>query len=77
MKYFWLLTLFFIGCAKNQHLETLHNYPMFEGMECPNEFSIENEDKLRAEAKALNMKYVNYLHLLNKTKIEKTFVLDK
>ena len=45
-------------------------------MDCPLEFSINNEDKLKAEAKALNMKYVNYLHYLNKIKIEKSIALD-
>ncbi len=77
MKYFVLLFLFLAGCSQKPKVSTLHNYPYFEDMDCPQEFAIKNEKKLRAEAKALNMKYVNYLHYLNKTKIEKTLVLDR
>jgi len=77
MKYFMFLFLFWAGCSQKSQISTLHNYPYFEGMDCPQEFAIQNEEKLRAEAKSLNMKYVNYLHYLNKTKIEKTLVLGK
>jgi hypothetical protein len=77
MKYFILLFLFLAGCSQKPQVSTLHDYPYFEGMDCPQEFAIQNEEKLRAEAKSLNMKYVNYLHYLNKTKIEKTLVLDR
>lgn len=77
MKYILCLCFVFASCSKKQQVSTLHNYPYFEGMDCPQEFAIKNEDKLRAEAKSLNMKYVNYLHYLNKTRIEKTLVLDR
>ena len=71
MKYILCLFILFSGCSQKSQKLTLHNYPYFENMECPQEFSIKNEDQLRAEAKSLNMKYVNYLHHLNKLKIEK------
>lgn len=71
----WLLVL--MSCAKNKQASTLHNYPYFEGMDCPQEFAIQNEEKLRAEAKSLNMRYVDYLHQVNVRKVEATFVLDK
>ena len=75
MKY--ILCLFFLmGCSQKSQKSTLHNYPYFENMECPQEFAIENEVQLRAEAKSLNMKYVNYLHHLNKLKIEKNIAFD-
>jgi GH18 family chitinase len=74
MKY--ILCLFFLmGCSQKSQKSTLHNYPYFDGMDCPLEFPIDNEDKLKAEAKALNMKYVNYLHHLNKMKIEQNTTL--
>ena len=71
----WLLVL--MSCAQNQQAPTLHNYPYFEGMDCPKEFSVNNEETLRAQAKALNMRYVDYLHQINARKTETTFVLDK
>jgi len=77
MKYFMLLFLFWAGCSQKPQVSTLHNYPYFEGMDCPQEFAIQNEEKLRAEAKSLNMRYVDYLHQVNARKVEATFVLDK
>ena len=42
----------------------LHNYPHMD--DCPSleEKAIDNEKTLKAQAKALNMRYVDYLHLL-------------
>lgn len=42
----------------------LHNYPPLG--DCPSleEQAIDNEKVLKAQAKALNMRYVDYLHLL-------------
>jgi len=76
MKYFICLCFVFVGCSKKQQMSTLHNYPYFEGMDCPQEFAIQNEEKLRAEAKSLNMKYVNYLHYLNNTKSNNNYLSD-
>ena len=76
MKYILCLFVVLSGCSQKSQKLTLHNYPYFDGMDCPQEFSIDNEEKLKAEAKALNMKYVNYLHHLNKLKIEKNIALD-
>ncbi len=47
----------------------LHNYP-FLG-DCPSleDKHIDDEDKLKAEAKALNMRYVDYLHFLSNTEV--------
>lgn len=74
---FLLLFLFTFSCSQKQGLPTLHNYPYFNNMDCPQEFSIEHEDKLRAEAKALNMRYVDYLHQRNFRKREGTLVVDR
>ena len=41
---------------------------MFKDMDCPEEFSIDNERVLRLKAKSANMKYVDYLHYINKKK---------
>jgi hypothetical protein len=42
------------------------------GDDCPftNERAIENEEYLKAQAKALNIRYVDYLHLITKHKME-------
>jgi hypothetical protein len=77
MKYFWLLTLFFIGCAKDQPLQTLHNYPMLDPHNCPIPTDDYDRADLKAQAKALNMRYVDYLHFVNNRKVEENFVLDK
>ena len=82
MKFFIitsLVTYFLIlmGCAQNKDASTLHNYPYFKGMDCPQEFSIKNEDNLKAQAKALNIRYVDYLHQINARKTETTFVLGE
>ena len=42
----------------------LHNFPHLD--DCPSleEKAIDNEELLKAQAKVLNMRYVDYLHLL-------------
>ena len=82
IKYFLITSLviyllILMGCAQNKEASTLHNYPYFKGMDCPQEFSVNNEDDLKAQAKALNMRYVDYLHLVNNKKYETTLVLGK
>ena len=67
-KYLILLSLFVISCKSNKERQTLHNYPYFENMECPQSFALENENILKAEAKALNMRYVDYLHIVTTLK---------
>ena len=56
------------GCGSNKEKRTLHNYPYFEGMECPESFALDNEKILKAEAEALNMRYVDYLHIVTTLK---------
>tara|TARA_B100001094_G_C17928266_1_gene669432 strand:- start:542 stop:760 length:219 start_codon:yes stop_codon:yes gene_type:complete len=43
----------------------LHNYPYMD--DCPSieSRSIDNKEKLKAQAKALGMRYVDYLHFLS------------
>lgn len=69
MKYFILLSLFLVGCGTTEVARPhLHNFPHMD--ECPSveALSIDKEDKLKAEAKALNMRYVDYLHFLSNNK---------
>lgn len=49
---------------------TLHNYPMFEGQECPDTFSEGRYDphKVAEEAAILKMRPVDYLHKMNNKK---------
>lgn len=66
MKYFILLSLFLVGCGTTEVARPhLHNFPYMD--DCPSlkERHIENEDTLKAQAKALNMRYVDYLHFLS------------
>ena len=66
MKYFILLSLFLVGCGTTEVARPhLHNFPYLG--ECPSveEKHIDDEEKLKAEAKALNMRYVDYLHSLS------------
>ena len=55
----------------------LHNYPFLE--DCPSikEKAIDNEEELKAQAKALNMRYVDYLHYLTNKDSEPNFPLKK
>ena len=70
-KIFYAVIIFGTGCSSNKSVDTLHDYPMM-GDDCPitAERVIENEDYLKAKAKALNMRYVDYLHLITKKKME-------
>ena len=78
MKYLSLLFLFFIGCSsKKVERPTLHDFPMFDNMDCPEQFAVDNESQLRTEAESLNMRYVDYLHYINKRKIEHTLALGE
>jgi len=70
-KILFTVLVFGAGCSSNKSVDTLHNYPMM-GDDCPitAERVIENEEYLKAQAKALNIRYVDYLHLITKKKIE-------
>ena len=70
-KIFYAVIVFGAGCSSNKSVDTLHDYPMM-GDDCPitAERVIENEDYLKAKAKALNIRYVDYLHLITKKKME-------
>jgi hypothetical protein len=70
-KIFYAVILFGAGCSSNKSVDTLHDYPMM-GDDCPitAERVIENEEYLKAQAKRLNMRYVDYLHLITKKKME-------
>ena len=66
MKYFILLSFILVGCGTTEVARPhLHNFPYLG--ECPSveDKHIDDEEKLKAEAKALNMRYVDYLHLLS------------
>ena len=70
-KIFYAVIVFGAGCSSNKSVDTLHDYPMM-GDDCPitAERVIENEDYLKAQAKRLNIRYVDYLHLITKKKME-------
>lgn len=66
MKSFILLSFILVGCGTTEVARPhLHNFPYLG--ECPSleDKHIDDEEKLKAEAKALNMRYVDYLHLLS------------
>ena len=76
MKYL-ISILFLAGCASEKPLQTLHNYPMLDAHNCPLPIDKYDNPDLKAQAKALNMRYVDYLHQRNAKKIETTLVLGK
>lgn len=76
MKYL-IPILFLAGCASEKPLPTLHNYPMLDPYNCPLPMDKYDNPELKAQAKALNMRYVDYLHQRNAKKIETTLVLGK
>ena len=76
MKYL-IPILFLAGCASEKPLQTLHNYPMLDPYNCPLPTDEYDDPDLKAQAKALNMRYVDYLHQRNAKKIETTLVLGK
>ena len=76
MKYF-IAILFLAGCASEKPLQTLHNYPMLDPYNCPTPTDDYDDPDLKAQAKALKIRYVDYLHLVNNKKIEENLVLGK
>ena len=70
MKYFIYLSLFLVGCGGSKVEQShLHNYPFLDNCPSMKEKAIDNEETLKAQAKALNMRYVDYLHFLTNSKI--------
>jgi hypothetical protein len=71
MKYFILLSFFLSGCGTTEVVRPhLHNYPYLD--QCPSveSRSIDDKETLKARAKSLNMRYVDYLHTLTNNKSE-------
>ena len=71
MKYFILLSFILVGCGTTEVARPhLHNFPYLD--DCPSleEKHIDEEERLKAEAKALNMRYVDYLHALANGKVQ-------
>ncbi len=59
-----------VGCAtQEKSVDTLHNYPMIDLKNCPVPLRDLDEEVLKARAKKLNMRYVDYLHALTNNKI--------
>lgn len=46
----------------------LHNYPFLDDCPSVEARSIDDKEKLKTEANALNMRYVDYLHFLSNNK---------
>jgi len=65
-----LFVLFLEGCSKakkNKNRTTLHNYPVISD-DCPIDYTLYDEDEVRARAKELGMRPVDYLHWVNNKK---------
>lgn len=77
MKYLFLLCLFVVGCSQKKLMPTLHNYPMLDPHNCPLPTDDYDDPILKAQAKALNMRYVDYLHFVNNKKNEEVLVLGE
>jgi len=72
-----LLTLLLGSCSKKEVARPhLHNYPFLD--DCPSiqSKSIDNEVSLKAKAKLLNIRYVDYLHLLTKQNAQARLTLS-
>ena len=54
----------------------LHNFPHLDDCPSVEARSIDDKEKLKAEARALNMRYVDYLHLLSNSKVRGSAPLD-
>ena len=73
-----LIICFLFASGGTQRVDPphLHNYPYLE--DCPSleARSIDNEELLKAKAKALNMRYVDYLHALSNKKMLRSLYLN-
>ena len=66
-----IFCIFFAGCkTQKKNLDSLHNFPIVEGLPCPTEVKYKNksEQQLRYEAKKLKISFPNYLHKINSQK---------
>lgn len=77
MKYLFLSCLFIAGCSQKKSMPTLHNYPMLDPHNCPLPTDDYDDSNLKAQAKSLNMRYVDYLHFVNNKKNEEVLVLGE
>jgi hypothetical protein len=69
MKYFIFLSLFLVGCGTTEVAQPhLHNFPFLDDCPSVEARSVDDKEKLKAEANALNMRYVDYLHSLSNNK---------
>jgi hypothetical protein len=72
-KILLLICFLFTSCGTQKvALPHLHNYPYLDGCPSLEARSIDNEELLKAKAKALNMRYVDYLHALSNKKMLRT-----
>ena len=70
-KIFCIVIVFIAGCSTpKKSVDTLHNYPIIAPSKCPIPLEKYDEEFLKARAKSLNMRYVDYLHALTNGKIE-------
>lgn len=63
-----IFCIFFAGCqTTKKRLDSLHDFPIVEGLPCPTEgkYNNKSEEQLREEARKLNISYPNYLHIIN------------
>ena len=77
MKYFILLSFVVVGCGTTEVAQPhLHNYPYMDDCPSMEARSIDNREQLKAQAKALNMRYVDYLHMVNKKRTTLNNLVD-
>lgn len=69
-KIFFAVLILVSGCVSSKkRVDTLHNYPIIDPNKCPVPIEQLDEELLKARAKELNMRYVDYLHALTNNKI--------
>ncbi|MBK23469.1 MAG: hypothetical protein CME70_05630 [Halobacteriovorax sp.] len=69
-KIFCIVLVFIAGCSTpKKSVDTLHDYPVIDPSKCPIPLERYDEEFLKASAKSLNMRYVDYLHALTNGKI--------
>lgn len=66
----WVVLALHVSCSKKTtQTTTLHNYPMFDGMDCPDVTRNGYDMKIiKMRASAVDMRPVDYLHWANKQK---------
>ena len=77
-KIFCIVIVFIAGCsAPKKSVDTLHDYPIIDPKNCPIPLEMFDDEILRERAKALNMRYVDYLHALTTNRISELRKLDQ